>query len=208
MKVLVTGASRGIGKSIAERFCAGGYEVLRPTRVEMDLASPESVEKYMAGAPELDALVNCAGVLRAGPASEADLDWTLRVNLSAPLQVARAARMKRGRIVNVSSIWGSISKPGRAAYSASKAGLDGLTRALALEWAPVLVNAVAPGYTETDMLHEYNSEEDLARIRDTIPLGRFCSTAEVAELVFFLGSEQNGYVTGQVIPIDGGFSVQ
>ena len=207
MKVLVTGASRGIGKSIAERFCAGGYEVLRPTRAEMDLGSSESVERYMAGAPELDALVNCAGVLRAGPASDADLDC-LRVNLAAPLQVARAARMKRGRIVNVSSIWGSVSKPGRAAYSASKAGLDGLTRALALEWAPVLVNAVAPGYTETEMLHEYNSEEDLARIRDTIPLGRFCSTQEVAELVFFLGSEQNGYVTGQVIPIDGGFSVQ
>lgn len=207
MRVLVTGASRGIGKSIAERFSAGGYEVLRPTRAEMDLESCESVERYMAKAPALDALVNCAGVLRAGPASEADLDC-LRVNLAAPLQVARAARMKRGRIVNVSSVWGSVSKPGRAAYSASKAGLDGLTRALALEWAPVLVNAVAPGYTDTGMLREYNSEEELARIRGTIPLGRFCSPAEVAELVFFLGSEQNGYVTGQVIPIDGGFSVQ
>ena len=207
MKVLVTGASRGIGKSIAERFCAGGYEVLRPSRQEMDLESCESVERYMAKAPVLDALVNCAGVLRAGPASEADLDC-LRVNLAAPLQVARAARMKKGRIVNVSSIWGSVSKPSRAAYSASKAGLDGLTRALALEWAPVLVNAVAPGYTDTEMLREYNSQEELARIRGTIPLGRFCSPAEVAELVFFLGSEQNGYVTGQVIPIDGGFSVQ
>ena len=207
MRVLVTGASRGIGKGIAERFCAGGYDVLRPSRAEMDLESSESVERYMAKAPALDALVNCAGVLRAGPASEADLDC-LRVNLAAPLQVARAARMKKGRIVNVSSIWGSISKPGRAAYSASKAGLDGLTRALALEWAPVLVNAVAPGYTETEMLHEYNSAEELDRIRGTIPLGRFCSTEEVAELVFFLGSEQNGYVTGQVIPIDGGFSVQ
>lgn len=208
MRALVTGASRGIGKSIAERFGAGGYDVLRPTRAEMDLGSPESIEEYMAKAPALDALVNCAGVLRAGPASEADLDQVLRVNLAAPLRVARAARMQRGRIVNVSSIWGSVSKPGRAAYSASKAGLDGLTRALALEWAPVLVNAVAPGYTETEMLHKYNSQEDLARIRKTIPLGRFCSTQEVAELAFFLGSEQNGYVTGQVIPIDGGFSVQ
>lgn len=87
---------------------------------------------------------------------------------------------------------GSVSKPGRVAYSAGKARLDGLTRALAREWAPVLANAVAPGYTETEIPHEYNSEEDLTVIRNTIPLGRFCHTAEATELVFFWARSRTG----------------
>ena len=152
-------------------------------------------------------------MLRAGPTgdvSDEDIAETLQVNLAAPLMVARAALPGARRMVNVSSVWGRISRPGRAAYSASKAGLDGLTRALALEYAGsgVLVNSVAPGYTETAMMHKYNSAEELERVRASVPLGRFGSPADVAELVFFLGSEKNRYVTGQVFVIDGGFSAQ
>lgn len=212
-KVLITGASGGIGRAIDEKFRAEGYETACPSRKEMDLRSPESIRECVAGAGRLDAVINCAGVLRAGPTgdvSDEDIAETLQVNLAAPLMVARAALPGARRMVNVSSVWGHVSRPGRAAYSASKAGLDGLTRALALEYAGsgVLVNSVAPGYTETAMMHKYNSAEELERIRASIPLGRFGSPADVAELVFFLGSEKNRYVTGQVFVIDGGFSAQ
>lgn len=212
-RALITGASGGIGSAVAVRFRAGGYETACPARSEMDLLSSDSVRRYMAGAGEFFSVINCAGVLRAGPTgdvSDGDVSDTLQVNLAAPLMVARAALPGARRMVNVSSVWGGISRPGRAAYSASKAGLDGLTRALALEYAGsgALVNSVAPGYTETAMMHKYNSAEDLERIRASIPLRRFADPRDVAELVFFLGSENNRYVTGQVIAIDGGFSVQ
>ena len=212
-KVLITGASGGIGRAIDEKFRAEGYETACPSRKEMDLRSPESIRECVAGAGRLDAVINCAGVLRAGPTgdvSDEDIAETLQVNLAAPLMVARAALPGARRMVNVSSVWGHVSRPGRAAYSASKAGLDGLTRALALEYAGsgVLVNSVAPGYTETAMMHKYNSAEELERVRASVPLGRFGSPADVAELVFFLGSEKNRYVTGQVFVIDGGFSAQ
>lgn len=214
MRALITGASGGIGRAVRERFGAAGYETLCPSREEMDLRSPASIRGYMAGAGA-DALVCCAGVLHAGPAgkmSDAHISETLQVNLAAPLMMAREAlpRMRGGRMVCVGSVWGSISRPGRAAYSASKAGLDGLTRALALEFAGsgVLVNSVAPGYTDTDMARRYNSGADLDRIRKSIPLGRLADPRDVAEAVFFLGSEQNRYVTGQVLAVDGGFSVQ
>ena len=212
MKVLITGASGGIGRAIDQKFRAEGYETACPSRRQMDLSSPESIREY-ASAGRFRAVINCAGVLRAGPTgnvSDEDISETLQVNLAAPLMLARAALPGARRMVNVSSVWSGISRPGRAAYSASKAGLDGLTRALALEYAGsgVLVNSVAPGYTETAMLYKYNSPEELERIRASIPLGRFGSPADVAELVFFLGSEKNRYVTGQVFTIDGGFSVQ
>ena len=212
LRVLITGASGGIGRAIDEKFRAEGYETACPSRKQMDLRSPESIQEYVS-VGQFWAVINCAGVLRAGPTadmSDEDIVETLKVNLAAPLMVARAALPKARRVVNISSVWSVVSRPGRAAYSASKAGLDGLTRALALEYAEsgVLVNSVAPGYIDTKMMHKYNTAEDLERIRTSIPLGRFGEPADVAELVFFLGSEKNRYVTGQVFVIDGGFSVQ
>jgi 3-oxoacyl-[acyl-carrier protein] reductase len=115
-----------------------------------------------------------------------------------------------GRIVNISSIWSIVSKKRRLTYSASKAGLNGMTRALAVELAPynILINAVAPGYVNTELTRQNNSEQDIHAIKETIPLRRLAEPSEIAETVFFLCSERNTYITGQVITVDGGFTCQ
>ena len=114
---------------------------------------------------------------------------------------------KYGRILNISSIWSIVSKEKRSIYSASKSGLDGLTRTLALELSPfnILVNSIAPGYVNTDMINQYNSKKELKKIKEVIPLKRFAEPDEIGELVKFLSSEKNSYITGQIIPIDGGY---
>ena len=134
------------------------------------------------------------------------------MNVIAPFKIISGIieKMKMqnfGRIVTISSIWGQKSKKGRTLYSSSKAALDALTRSFAIEFAPynILINSVAPGYIETDMLKQYNTEEELSIIRNTIPMKRFGKKIEIAELVKFLCSEKNSYITGQILTIDGGF---
>ena len=117
-------------------------------------------------------------------------------------------RKKFGRIVNISSIWGEKSKSGRSIYSTSKAALNALTRSFAVEFAEhnILVNSIAPGYIETDMMKQYNSEKELDIIKNSIPMKRFGKKTEISELVKFLCSEKNSYITGQILTIDGGFA--
>jgi 3-oxoacyl-[acyl-carrier protein] reductase len=115
---------------------------------------------------------------------------------------------KWGRIVNISSIYSIISRKGRAAYSASKAGLNGFTRTAALEYAGegILVNSVCPGFVDTDLTRQNNTREQLAELTNHVPLRKLGSPDEIANFVYFLGSEQNQFITGQTIPIDGGFT--
>jgi 3-oxoacyl-[acyl-carrier protein] reductase len=115
-----------------------------------------------------------------------------------------------GRIVNLSSVYALVSRPKRSMYTTTKAALNGLTRASAVELAygNVLVNAVCPGFVDTDLTRQNNSPEDIARLCGTVPLGRLASPDEIATLVYFLGSRENSYVTGQTIVIDGGFTCQ
>jgi NAD(P)-dependent dehydrogenase (short-subunit alcohol dehydrogenase family) len=214
---LVTGASRGIGAAIAERFAALGATVLTPTRAELDLGDGASIAAFVKSlTPPVDILVNNAGVnwpQELGGLEDARLDETLLVNLAAPIRLSRGVvpgMMRRGygRVVNVSSVWAVVSREGRIAYAASKSGLGGFTRTLALETAPhgVLVNAVAPGYVATDLTRQNNSEGELAKIAEQIPLGRLAEPDEVAELVAFLCSARNSYLTGQVVVCDGGYT--
>lgn len=115
-----------------------------------------------------------------------------------------------GRILNISSLWSIVSRVGRTSYAMSKAALNGMTRSLALELAPynILVNAVAPGYVLTDLTRQNNSAVELDAIRKTIPLQRLAEPQEIANVVAFLCSEQNTYLTGQTIVVDGGFTCQ
>jgi 3-oxoacyl-[acyl-carrier protein] reductase len=216
---LVTGASRGIGRAIAVRLSEDGFKVLAPARTQLDLLSRRSINAWLGGLTEpVDVIVNNAGInplAASTDITDRDFDDTLQVNLTGPLCILRGLipQMKQrryGRIVNISSIWSVIAKPMRLSYSVSKSGINALTRSLAVELAPfdVLVNAVAPGYVNTDLTRQNNPPHELEAIARSIPIQRLAEPAEIAELVAFLCSRRNTYITGQIILIDGGYSCQ
>lgn len=236
--VLVTGASRGIGKRIALDFLHCGARLIvtathpdrepdvvdafgRETRfIPVDFSNAESTRDFLGKIGELeriDVCVNNAGLSRHKPLEEitmADWDVTHDVDLRAPFliiqTVARIMRRHRyGRIVNVSSIWGHITMPGRVSYTGAKFGIRGLTVGTAVDLAKegILVNAVAPGFTLTDMVKNNFSQETLQSLEASIPLGRLAEPSEISRLVLFLASPLNTYVTGQSLVIDGGYSI-
>ena len=218
--MLVTGGARGIGRAIADRYRSHGHTVLTPTRAELELASDESLGIFleaMAATP-IDVLVNNAAENVPQMLEEiapTTLDRALDVNIRAPFLLTKhfgvpMAERGFGRIVNLSSVYALVSRPKRSMYTTTKAALNGLTRASAVELAygNVLVNAVCPGFVDTDLTRQNNSPEDIARLCGTVPLGRLASPDEIATLVYFLGSRENSYVTGQTIVIDGGFTCQ
>ena len=214
---LVTGAARGIGAAIAEALRAQDVSVLQAGRADLDLSDAASINAWLGrhgGA--VDILVNNAGinVLNDIEAVTPE-DWSamVQVDLTAPLQliqgIAPGMRARGwGRIVNISSIFGVVTRERRGAYSAVKAGLNGLTRTAAVELAPsgILVNSVCPGYVATDLTRQNNSPADIEKIEATIPLGRLAAPDEIARLVAWLCSEANTYLTGQTILVDGGFT--
>jgi len=214
---LITGGSRGIGYAIAKRLQADGIEVMAPTRTEMDLLSDSSIDAYMRSVREpVDILINNAGINVIASLTEIadrDLQDTMQIDLLAPLRLAKALAprmMERryGRIVNISSIWAVVTKAGRLPYSAAKAGLGGMTRALAVELAPynILVNALAPGFVNTELTRQNNSDAQIDAIGRTIPAGRLAEPEEIAEVTAFLASDKNSYITGQLIMVDGGYT--
>ena len=214
--ILVTGSSRGIGKAISEILTeTDEYILLTPTRQEMDISEGKSIDCYMQEHPEVDILINNAGInlLKAIDQIDDDsLEQMLSVNLKAPLQLIKhvSKHMKAqnyGRIINIASIWAIRSKEYRTLYSMTKFGLNGVTRALARELGPnnILINSVCPGYINTEMTQQNISLDEQKQIFETIPLRRFAEPREVAELVKFLISERNTYITGQTLIIDGGF---
>ncbi len=213
---LITGASRGIGAAIAARLQDEGLRILSPSSKALDLSSTVSIDTYLSQLTDpIDILVNNAGINRLGSIDEIsgkDFEEVIQINLLGHFRLTqglvKGMKARRyGRIVNISSIWSLVSRERRVTYSAAKAGLNGLTRALALELAPyhILVNAVAPGYINTELTKKNNTPEALERIAEEIPLGRLGEPSEIAECVAFLCSPKNSYMTGQVIVLDGGY---
>lgn len=213
---LITGASRGIGAATAGLFKKAGARVLTPSRSELDLSDNSSIERYVSSVEgSIDILVNNAGINFLAGLEELDqevLGQTLQVNLVAPLILTQlvAKKMKAnryGRVVNISSIWSVVAKERRLAYAASKSAMNGVTRTLAIELGEhgILVNAIAPGYVNTELTSQNNSPEQIQLISNSIPLHRLAEPEEIAEMVAFLCSEKNSYMTGQVLVVDGGY---
>ena len=216
-KIFVTGASRGIGKSIKAGLEERGAVVISPARDEMDLLSEESVENYLEheDLSDIDGFVHCAGINQLAGIDTIEnqiLERVFQVNLFSAIEIikrlSKGMKERRyGRIVLISSLYALVSRENRIAYSTSKNALTGLSKTLTLELAPynILTNCVAPGYVMTDMTRRNLSDEDIRSIEGRIPTGRFQEEKEIADLTAFLCSDVNKSITGQLIAVDGGF---
>jgi 3-oxoacyl-[acyl-carrier protein] reductase len=218
--VFLTGGARGIGAAIRQELKTSGYQVVAPSRQELDLSDPRLVERFLADyqGPAIDILINNAGenpISTIDSLSDEAWSRTLMINLTAPMMLIRhfSQRMRQkgwGRIVNVSSCYSLVAREGRAPYTASKAGLNGLTRTTALELAAngILVNSVCPGFVATDLTLTNNTDEQIRDLVAQIPIGRLADPFEIARFVIYLATEQNAYITGQTMIIDGGFMIR
>ena len=229
-RAVVTGATRGIGYAIAERLLKDGLEVIvtgtkkngkypaGSSYYQVDFLDEDSTNKFInfLKKQQINILVNNAGINKISEFSSIDIndfDRILRINLRAPFQICQAVipymeKIKWGRIVNLTSVFGNISKEYRAAYSSSKFGLDGMTVALAAEVSEkgILANSVGPGVIDTDMTREVLGDSGINKLKGQIPMKRLGQVSEIASLVSWLVSNENTYMTGQNLMIDGGFT--
>ena len=229
--VLVTGGSKGIGLACAQTFAAAGHRVAVTSSstpvdepgllaVTCDVTDPAQVEAAVAQVEEqlgpVEVLVASAGITRDGllvRMSEDDFADVVATNLTATWRLAKRVvpkmmKARWGRIITVSSVGAYIGAPGQANYAASKAGLIGLTRSIAREYGPrgITANVVAPGPIDTDMLTGM-PEDKRALLGAQVPVGRIGTVTEVAAAVAFLASEPAAYITGAVVPVDGGLGM-
>jgi 3-oxoacyl-[acyl-carrier protein] reductase len=227
---LVTGGNRGIGLAIAKSLQSDGWEVVVTYRsgdapsdfksVKMDVTSEDSVDAAFLsieeqwGIPEV--IVANAGITKDTLVlrmSEEDFTSVIDTNLTGAFRVAKRGskgllKLKRGRLIFIGSVVGGVGAAGQVNYSASKAGLVGMARSFARELGSrsITANVIAPGFVETDMTADLD-EKRRGDIAAQVPLGRFCSTEEIAEVVTFIASPKASYITGAIIPVDGGLGM-
>jgi len=216
--ICVSKSADSCGATAAAIGAAGGRAKALAVDVADGAAVAAASAALLAEFPVIDILVNNAGITRDGllfRMSETDWNDVLATNLTSCFHwtkhLARPmTRARWGRIINIASVSGIMGNAGQANYSAAKAGMIGLTKTLAREFASrsVTVNAVAPGFIKTDMTTEFvNNPEASAKILEAVPLKRFGDAADIATMVAFLASEQAGYITGQVFTVDGGMAM-
>jgi 3-oxoacyl-[acyl-carrier protein] reductase len=225
-KAIVTGGNRGIGKGIVLGLIEQGYTVLATCRnisnfdyshdklslANLDISDASSVENFQKTVSEFEPniLINNAGITKDNlflRMSDEDWENVINTNLNGVFKITKLVvkgmlKKRWGRIINISSVSGSMGNPGQTNYSASKAGVDALTRSLAKELGSrnITVNSIAPGFIETDMTEGVIDQQ----ILDKIPLKRAGKPEDIASLVNFLSSEESNYITGQTLVVDGG----
>ena len=227
---LVTGGNRGIGLAIATALQSSGMDVVVTYRsgnapagfkaVKMDVTSESSVDEAFTsieeqwGIPEV--IVANAGITKdtlVMRMSEEDFTSVIDANLTGAFRVAKRStkgllKLKRGRLIFIGSVVGGVGAAGQVNYSASKAGLVGMARSFSRELGSrsITANVIAPGFVETDMTADLD-ERRRNDIAAQVPLGRFCSAEEIADVVAFIASPQASYITGAIIPVDGGLGM-
>lgn len=227
---LVTGGNRGIGLAIAKSLQASGARVVITYRsgtpptgfdaIQMDVTDSASVDAGFTkieseiGQPEI--IVANAGITKdtlVMRMSDEDFESVINANLTGAFRVSKRAvkgllKLKRGRLIFIGSVVGGVGAAGQVNYSASKSGLVGMARSFARELGSrgITANVIAPGFVETDMTAELD-EKRRAEIAGAVPLGRFCSAEEIADVVSFIASPQASYITGAIIPVDGGLGM-
>ena len=236
--VIVTGGTRGIGAALVERFSEAGANLLftgtkAPCDIDLsrykesafiryhqlDFSMDESIDRFLRTVDELDAidvLVNNAAENKINHIEDISLeDWDRlnSINLRGPFLLTKAVakvmkQRKQGRIINIASIFGVVSKEKRAAYSSTKSGLIGFTKAVALDLAPfnVQVNSISPGFVDTDLTRQILGTRGIRDLTDRIPQKRLADPGEISNVVMFVASSMNTYLTGQNIVVDGGFT--
>lgn len=227
---LITGGNRGIGLAIAKKFKEDGYQVVITHRsgnspvefdgIVMDVTDSESVNTAIATVEKkygrIDVLVANAGITKDGLVmrmSDDDFESVIDTNLNGAFRVARACtrgmmKQKSGRMIFIGSVVGMLGSAGQVNYAATKSGLIGMARSFARELGSrgITANVVAPGFVETDMTAVLD-ETRKSEIISAVPLGRFCSADEIAGVVAFLASAEAAYISGAVIPVDGGLGM-
>ena len=215
--VLVLGARGDIGAAIVEQFEREGHDVTAVGRGEFDLQSPAEIRAFFSNRPcDWRVLVHSAGLNRPKPFDDTsieEIEGSLQANLLGFLRVLKyvaptLADGEGGRVVMLSSIYGSLGRAGRLPYVMSKHALIGAARTLAIEYGArnVMVNTLSPGYVDTKLTRQNNDEATIERFRSGIPVRRLAAPTDIAEVCSFLCSPRNRYLTGQDIVVDGGFT--
>ena len=219
LSALVTGGTRGIGLGIAEALRANDWKVIATGRSDFDLEKKESVASWLNSNSDLNPyLLVCNAGINLPKRIEAQTEEEfLRINqanyfsnvLLIKSIIPQMVKNGEGRVVFISSAYALKSKEGRSAYSASKAAMEAFIRTCAIEYSKqnILFNSIAPGFIETDLTLANNNPTQIKELTERIPVGRLGHPIEIAEVVEFLGSPSNTYITGQTINIDGGFSL-
>ena len=219
LSALITGGTRGIGLGIAEALRATNWKVIATGRSDFDLENKESVSSWLSSNSDLNPylLVCNAGINLPKSIDAQSEEEFLRINqanyfsnvLLIKSMIPRMVKNAEGRVVFISSAYALKSKEGRSAYSAAKSAMEAFIRTCAVEYSKqnILFNSIAPGFIKTDLTLANNNAPQIKELTERIPLGRLGQPAEIAELVKFLGSPSNTYITGQTINIDGGFSL-